>query len=138
MIIDHIGMVVPSLDEGISQWEKLFGYEQMTEKVTNVRQKVHVVFLAKNNSCVVKLVEPMDLQSPIYKFALRGGGLHHLCFKCRSVNEEVNRFGHMGLHIISKPQPGEAFENEPIAFVYAQHGLNVELIDTDKKAFRRI
>ena len=40
----------------------------------------------------------------------------------------------MGLRIITQPQPGEAFDNERIAFVFAQQGLNIELIDTDKKA----
>ena len=38
-----------------------------------------------------------------------------------------------GLRILAPPQPGEAFENEEIAFVFAKHGLNVELIDIDKR-----
>ena len=36
--------------------------------------------------------------------------------------------------ILTPPQPGEAFDNELIAFAYAGQGLNVELIETDKKA----
>ena len=39
-----------------------------------------------------------------------------------------------GLRILSHPQPGEAFDNENIAFVYAKQGLNIELIDTEKRA----
>ena len=39
----------------------------------------------------------------------------------------------MGLKILIPPQPGEAFDDENIAFVYAKHGLNIELIDTDKR-----
>ncbi|WP_244826054.1 hypothetical protein [Carboxylicivirga linearis] len=35
---------------------------------------------------------------------------------------------------ISLPQPGEAFENENIAFLLAPGNLNIELIDTDKRA----
>lgn len=33
MIIDHVGIVVRSLDEGIRQWTEIFGYNQLTEQV---------------------------------------------------------------------------------------------------------
>jgi methylmalonyl-CoA/ethylmalonyl-CoA epimerase len=42
------------------------------------------------------------------------------------------------LRILTPPQPGEAFEDEKIAFVYAGDGLSIELIDTDKRARRRL
>ena len=38
--------------------------------------------------------------------------------------------------VLAEPQPGEAFENERIAFVFSQHGLNIELIDTEKRVGR--
>ena len=38
--------------------------------------------------------------------------------------------------MLAHPQPGEAFESEDIAFVFAKHGLNIELISTDKRAGR--
>lgn len=136
MIIDHIGIAVRSIDEGIEHWKEIFGYEQITEVVVNSRQKVKVVFLAKIDSLTVKLIEPVDETSPVYGFARRGGGLHHLCFKCDDMEHELKQLKTMGLRILATPQPGEAFENENIAFVYAKQGLNIELIDTDKKAKR--
>ena len=60
MVIDHIGIVVKSIEEGISYWKKVFGYRQMTEIVINTRQKVNVVFLTKENSLLIKLIEPTD------------------------------------------------------------------------------
>ena len=50
------------------------------------------------------------------------------------MNNELQRLSEMGLRVLAAPQPGEAFENENIAFIYAKHGLNIELIETDKKA----
>jgi len=47
LIIDHLGIVVNSIERGIEYWEKVFGYKQMTEIVINTRQKVMVVFLKK-------------------------------------------------------------------------------------------
>jgi methylmalonyl-CoA/ethylmalonyl-CoA epimerase len=134
--IDHIGIAVKSLEAGIEQWEKVFGYRQMTQIITNTRQKVKVVFLSKKDSIDVKLIEPVDTSSPVYTFAQRGGGLHHLCFKCEDIGKEINRLQEMGLRVLAEPQPGEAFENENIAFIYAKQGLNIELIDTDKRAGR--
>jgi methylmalonyl-CoA/ethylmalonyl-CoA epimerase len=134
MVIDHIGVVVPRIEDGLKQWTTLFGYSQMTEEVTNTRQKVRVVFVAKAGSCTVKLIEPTDESSPVYRFAQTGGGLHHLCFKCDNIDAAVERLRNLGLHVLSEPQPGEAFEGERFVFVFAKQGLNIELIDTERKA----
>lgn len=134
MIIDHIGVVVKSINEGLRHWEKVFGYKQFTQEIVNTRQRVKVIFLYKEKSLLVKLVEPLSIDSPIYRFARKGGGLHHLCFKCDNLKEELNRMQALGLRIIAPPQPGEAFDNEDIAFVFAKQGLNIELIDTEKKS----
>jgi len=134
MIIDHIGLAVRSLEDGIKHWSEVFGYRQMTEIVVNTRQQVRGVFLEKEGSLTVKLIEPTGKESPIFGFSQRGGGLHHLCFKCDKLSEEIDRLTGIGMRILSGPQPGEAFENEDIAFVYVNQGLNVELIDTDKRA----
>jgi methylmalonyl-CoA/ethylmalonyl-CoA epimerase len=137
MIIDHIGIVVKSIEKGIAHWERVFGYRQMTEPVVNSRQKARVVFLEKEHSLPVKLIEPIDETSPAFELARRGGGLHHLCFKCDELNSEVARCRDLGLRILVPPEPGEAFDNEPIAFIYAKQGINIELIDTEKRAKRR-
>lgn len=134
MVLDHIGVAVRSIEPAIERWQAVFGYRQLTEVVTNSRQMVNVVFLEKPGSTQIKLIEPSGTGSPLESFAQRGGGLHHLCFRCESVEAEMVRMAAAGLRIVSKPAPGEAFDNELIAFVYAGDGLNVELIDTVKRA----
>ena len=136
MILDHVGIAVRSIERSIEHWAEVFGYEQATEVVLNTRQNVRVVFLAKPGSMQVKLIEPTDPTSPVHAFTQRGGGLHHLCFRCDSVDAEVARLVALGLRVLAPPEPGEAFDNEMIAFVYAGDGLNVELIDTVRRAGR--
>ncbi len=136
MILDHVGIAVRSIERSVEHWAEVFGYEQATEIVLNTRQKVRVVFLAKPGSLQIKLIEPTDPTSPVHAFTQRGGGLHHLCFRCDSVDAEVARLVALGLRVLAPPEPGEAFENELIAFVYAGDGLNVELIDTVRRAGR--
>lgn len=134
MNIDHIGIVTKSLEKGIRLWTDVFGYAQKTAPVINTRQKVKIVFLEKSGSIDIKLLEPVGETSLIHRFALKGGGLHHLCFKCDSLDTQLVEFNDAGFRTLAGPEPGEAFENENIAFVYATQGLNVELIDTDRRA----
>lgn len=136
MIIDHVGIVVKSIGKGIKTWEDLFGYHQITGPVINTKQKVKVVFLEKKDSILIKLIEPTDQSSPIFLFAKKGGGLHHLCFKGTDMNVDLQHLKENGAKILVPPEPGEAFESENISFVYAKQGLNIELIDTDRKAKR--
>jgi methylmalonyl-CoA/ethylmalonyl-CoA epimerase len=134
MTIDHIALVVKSIEAGVKLWEEAFQYKPKTSPVVNTRQKVKVVFLTKEDSVTIKLVEPLDRHSPVFALAARGGGLHHICFKCADVSSELARLETLGGRTLSVPQPGEAFEDELIAFLFAGQGLNIELIDTDKKA----
>lgn len=134
MVIDHLGIVVKSIEKGIEHWIAVFGYEQMTDVVVNTRQKVKVVFMKKKESTLIKLIEPVDKTSPAYNAAMKGGGLHHIGFRCDNINDEIKNLQEQGLRVIAEPQPGEAFDRNSIAFLYAKQGLNIELIDTDIKA----
>jgi methylmalonyl-CoA/ethylmalonyl-CoA epimerase len=133
MVIDHIGIVVRSLEEGIQQWEELFGYTKNSDIVTNTRQKVRVVFLSKKESLTVKLLEPSEPASPVSLFARKGGGLHHVCFKCDDLKVQISLLKEKAARLIVPPQPGEAFKGKDIAFLLANNNLNIELIDTAEK-----
>src|SRR5690349_5047041 len=106
VIVDHIGIAVRSLERAIDDWGRLFGYRQVTEIVVNTRQKVRVVFLRKDASIDIKLIEPTDETSPIYGFTARGGGLHHLCFRCDDVDAELARLNALGARTLRPPEPG--------------------------------
>ena len=133
MVIDHIGVVVRSLEEGMQQWEGLFGYTKNSDVVHNSRQKVRVVFLSKANSITVKLIEPSAPDSPVFHFARKGGGLHHLCFRCADVASQIPLLEEKGAIPVVPPEPGEAFNNHRIAFLLGKNNLNIELIDTSEK-----
>jgi len=134
MIIDHICFAVKDINEGVIYWESVFGYSQLTRVVINSLQKVKVTFMIKENSITVKLIEPLEDNYSLVNFVNRGGGFHHICFKCSDINKEIDELTGKGLITLVKPQPGEAFNNNNIAFLLARYGINIELIDTDEKA----
>ncbi|MGE5421349.1 MAG: VOC family protein [Chloroflexota bacterium] len=134
MIIDHVCFAVKDTEEAVIYWKDVFGYERMTETVVNTSQKVKVTFLKKAGSITIKLIEPADDNISLINFVKRDGGFHHLCFKCDDMDEKLTELTGKGLRLLVAPEPGEAFNNNSIAFLMGRFNMNIELIDTDEKA----
>lgn len=134
MILDHVGIAVQDIEKSIEYWNTVFGYRQATDIVLNTRQKVLVTFLEKKDSLTIKLIQPSDESSSLNNFIKKRGGLHHLCFKTDNVEEQMVELKADGLKSLVSPQPGEAFDNNLIGFLFAKDNINIELIDTDIKA----
>ncbi|HEY6124547.1 MAG TPA: VOC family protein [Steroidobacteraceae bacterium] len=132
--LDHVCLAVRKIAPARAMLEKMLGYQPRTEVVHNTRQRVNVQFMSKAGSLDIKLIEPDSLDSPLVDFIKsRGGGLHHLAFSTESVEEGVNDLAARQARIVAPPAPGEAFDDETIAFAFLGAGLNIELIDTDRR-----
>lgn len=133
--LDHVCLAVRRIAPARQVLEGALGYVARTEPVTNTRQLVTVQFMSKPGSIDIKLIEPSTPESPLVEFIkARGGGLHHLAFKTESVADGVAYLEGLGGKLVAGPEPGEAFCDSPIAFMFLGSGLNIELIDTE---FRR-
>ena len=136
--LDHICLAVRKIAPARTMLERMLGYEVRTEPVENTRQQVNVQFMRKQGSIDIKLIEPSSMQSPLVDFIKRsGGGLHHLAFRSESVVAAASNLESLGAKILTAPQPGEAFDDSLIAFMFLGAGLNVELIDTDRRRAER-
>lgn len=133
MRIDHVCLAVRSIEKAAERLQAILGFVPRTSKVTNTRQQVNVVFLKREGSIDIKLIEPASKQSPLWEFLKRGEGLHHVCFKASDVRSCLDDLERAGMRVLASPEPGEAFDDGLIAFGYAGAGLNVELIDTDRR-----
>jgi methylmalonyl-CoA/ethylmalonyl-CoA epimerase len=133
MQLDHVCIAVRSIDSAIEKLAPLLGYKPSTERVTNSRQNVNVLFLSKPGSVDLKLIEPASEESPLWASLRKGEGLHHLCFRTDNTQTKLDELAERGLRVLSRPAPGEAFNDHLIAFGYAGCGLNIELIDTDER-----
>jgi methylmalonyl-CoA/ethylmalonyl-CoA epimerase len=131
--IDHLAIAVRNVEQAADRLCSLLGYSRYTTTVTNTRQDVNVLFLRKRDSLPLKLIEPASASSPLWDFVRKGGGLHHICFKTPDVTEACEELTGQGARLLAPPQPGEAFDDELIAFLYLGLGLNVEVIDTDRR-----
>lgn len=134
MIIDHFCFAVKDIDKGIKFWCSTFEYRQYTDIVVNTRQMVKVVFLDKQSSAMIKLIEPLEDNDALVRFIERGMSFHHICIRVDNLEAGIFKLSQRGLKQIVAPQPGEAFENSNIGFMLSSNGLNVEIIDTKNKA----
>ena len=133
MKLDHVCIAVRKIDLARDKICAMLGYEPRTAKVTNTRQEVVVQFLQKPGSIDLKLIEPSNPNSPLVDFVKKGGGLHHLCFQAEDGRQAIADLCDKGARLITQQQPGEAFGDHLIAFLYLGFGLNVEIIDTDQR-----
>ena len=136
MHLDHIAVAVRSVEAAADRLTSLLGYERKTALVSNTRQQVNVLFLKKEGSLDIKLIEPGGDNSPLWDFVRKGGGLHHLCFRAPDVTAACATLAERGARVITAPAPGEAFDDHLIAFCYLGLGLNVEVIDTAARRAR--
>lgn len=133
MKLDHVCIAVRSIDLAVEKLCPLLGYTPKTGKVTNTRQKVNVVFLGQPGSLDIKLIEPFGDDSPLWQSLRKGEGLHHLCFRTDDTSLAIQDLEARGMRVLAPPAPGEAFDDALIAFGYVGFGLNIELIDSDRR-----
>ena len=106
--IHHIGIVVPSLDEGYRFWRDALGL-QLTKTATIEDQGVRAALLKIGDS-EIELLEPLSPDNGVGKFlAKRGGGLHHVCFETDNVQAELDEAKRRALPLIDQaPRHGLA------------------------------
>jgi methylmalonyl-CoA epimerase len=135
--VDHVGIAVASLDEGLEFWHEALGIPLGgTETVAS--EGVRVAFLPVGESRV-ELLEASRADSPIGKFiAKRGGGIHHVTFHVEAIQPVLDRLKARGVPMLDDaPRPGAS--GTRVAFLHprAAGGVLVELVEKPDGPARR-
>jgi methylmalonyl-CoA/ethylmalonyl-CoA epimerase len=103
--LDHLGIAVASLDEGVRFYEALGLELEGVEEV--VEQGVKVGFLPVGDGRI-ELLEPTGPSSPIAKhLEKRGPGLHHVCLRVADIRSAMAALAERGYRLLSdEPQTG--------------------------------
>ncbi len=103
--LDHLGIAVSSIEEGLGIYRalglELEGEEEVAE------QGVRVGFLPLGETRL-ELLEPIGPNSPIARhLERRGPGLHHICIRVDDIRGAMDRLSGEGYRLLSEePQPG--------------------------------
>ncbi len=99
--LDHLGVAVKSLDEGVKFYLALGFTEMPIEEVPS--EQVRVGFLNLANQASIELLEATSDESPIAKFiAKRGPGIHHVCLRVRSIDAVAAKLIANGVRLINE------------------------------------
>ena len=114
MKLHHIGIVVPRIKDSIGDLVNYIKFETVGVPMPVESQKVNICFL-KVGEPFLELIEPVEKDSPVYDFAKKGGGIHHLCFEVNDIHAQLDDMEKKGATVLVKPVIG--FDNRLIAFV---------------------
>ena len=125
--IDHIGIVVESIDASLKTYCDTLGFT-LLERRTVAEHLVEVAFLDAGNSAL-ELLAPLDTTSGTARFLQnRGEGVHHICFAVDDIAATLTDLRAQGMRLIDE-QPRQGIHGL-VAFVHpkATHGAMIELL----------
>ena len=99
LMIDHLGIAVPSLAEAVKAYEALGFRVEATHEVPS--EKVRAAFLPVGESRL-ELLEPTDASSVIAKFLERRSGLHHVCVLVDDIEATLAEMKARGVPLIDE------------------------------------
>jgi methylmalonyl-CoA/ethylmalonyl-CoA epimerase len=126
--IDHIGIAVSNLEDGIRMYTD-FGLRHETTEIID-DQKVVVGILPIGES-KVELIQATDSESAIAKFIdKKGEGVHHIAFRVENIEESLKNLSAKGYRLIDK-KPRIGAGGAKIAFIHPKSMCNVliELVE---------
>mgnify|MGYP003867183161 CR=1 FL=1 len=128
--MDHVGIVVHSIDESLKTYRDLMGFT-LLERIVIEEQLVEAAFLDAGNS-TIELIAPTDSESGTAKFLQkRGEGTHHICYEVDNLEDALQHLAAQGIQLIDEtPRQGV---HGKVAFIHpkATHGTMFELLQKD-------
>jgi methylmalonyl-CoA/ethylmalonyl-CoA epimerase len=131
--IDHIAVVVDSLDGALATYRDALGME-VAHVDTLPEQDVKIGFLPSGDS-EIELLEPINPDSGIARYlAKRGEGLHHICLEVDDIVRTLADLKARGLQLIDETPRRGAYGK--VAFIHprAASGVLIELLQKDEAA----
>jgi methylmalonyl-CoA/ethylmalonyl-CoA epimerase len=129
--IEHIGIAVKNLEEGITFYENILGlkcYAIEEIKDQHVRTAFFLVGQTK-----IELLESTDPEGPVGKFIeKKGEGIHHLAFAVKDVDSNLRDIESKGVQLIDKTSRRGA-EGLNIAFLHPKSTFGVLIELCEKK-----
>ena len=128
MKVDHIGIVVRSIEEALQVYEDALGLP-LSEIVEVADQQAQVAFLPIGESNI-ELVEPISNDTGIARFLeKRGEGIHHICIEVEDIQATLAQLQAHDVQLIDEaPRQGA---HGRVAFIHPKgaHGVLIELVE---------
>lgn len=121
--IDHIGIAVADLEQGLALFRDVFGLEYLgTELVESEQVRVAIL---KIGEIRIELLQATSEESPIARFLAKGGrGVHHIAYVVDDLGKAIEAYESQGVKPIdNKKKPGAGAAR--VAFLHPKSTLGV-------------
>ncbi len=126
--IDHVGVAVASVDEGLEIYGETMGLELVHREVVE-DQGVEAALLDVGGSHV-ELLAPLSDDTPVGKFlAKKGPGLHHVAYRVEDIDQTLSDLNDQGVRMLDEVAR-RGIRDSMVAFVHpsATGGVLTELV----------
>jgi methylmalonyl-CoA/ethylmalonyl-CoA epimerase len=131
--IDHIGIVVPSLDDAQAYYMQQFGYQPSGGRIVDPLQDVELQFLHDDAGVRIELICPLSADSPVARALKQGGGLNHICYRVPDLDASVKAMVDANAKLVREPRPAVAFDGRRVAFLYTRQRELVEFVELERR-----
>jgi methylmalonyl-CoA epimerase len=129
--IDHLGIAVRSLTEGLEFYEKVLGMD-VTLRETVESEGIHLAMLPAGSftgAPRIELLEASNENSTVARFvASRGPGLHHVALRVDDLTAVVDRLRNGGYSVLHEPRIGAGGHRYVFLHPRSTGGVLLELI----------
>jgi methylmalonyl-CoA epimerase len=126
--IDHLGIAVRSLSEGLAFYRDALGMT-VEHQETVAAEHVNVAMLPSGGASRIELLEATDDNSTIARFlAKRGPGLHHVAVKVDDLAGTVDNLRQRGARLLNEPRQGAGGHIYVFVHPESTGGVLLELI----------
>jgi methylmalonyl-CoA/ethylmalonyl-CoA epimerase len=127
----HVGFVVTSIANSAQSFASMLHADWDDQVFHDPYQGVRVTFLKSRcmGDPLFELIEPAHDQSPVYSFAAKGGGLHHVCYVVDNLEQALADARPLGALVTRQSMPAVAFGGRRIAWIYTKNRLLIEYLE---------
>jgi methylmalonyl-CoA epimerase len=129
--IDHLGIAVRSLAEGLSFYQEALGMS-VSLRETVAPEGVEIAMLPAGSAPEaprIELLEALSQGSAIAKFVeARGPGLHHVALRVDDLGAAVDRLKSGGYRVLHEPRVGAGGHSYVFVHPHSTGGVLLELI----------
>lgn len=129
--IDHLGIAVRSIEEGLQFYQQSLGMEVIHRELVE-SERVNVAMLPAGGpppGSRIELLEATDADSTVAKFIeKRGPGLHHIALRVDDLPAAIERLKSRGARLLNEPRAGAGDHTYVFVHPASTGGVLLELI----------
>jgi len=132
--LDHVAIALENLDEVEKLYTEVLGLTVKHRETVRDQGVRTTMLVPENGGTSIELLEPLDENSPIFKFLeKRGEGIHHVCFVVDNIEQALARLKKDGIELIDEVARDGAY-GAKVAFIHpkAMHGVLIEIAELSK------